>query len=194
MSAMYLSLNYHLTAMVQLRDWTRLATKRQPLRVSNPESNSDQISTYWLSLPYAYSIPSLLSAAILGWLVSQTLFFYRHRAYDNDGERFIYYEAPGLGYSVFGLICSLLFGTIVFVASLAVGLQKCPPGPPLGPSNSLVIAAACHPPASDRHAARKKVKWGAIHTESRTGRRAAPYHCTITSRKVESPVVGRWYA
>lgn len=208
LSALYLGLNHHLTAMVQLRDWKRLGTTRRPLRVSHPEANSDQVSTYWLSLPYAYSIPSLISSYILGWLASKTLYFYRHRAYDNDGERFIYYEPPGqyrpfsgetqvfqgLGYSFFGLNCSLLFGIIVFIISLALGLQKCAPGPPLRPSDSLVLAAACHPPTSDRHAARNLVQWGAIHTEGSTGSRDSPHHCTITSRKVENPVVGRWYA
>lgn len=51
-SAMYLCLNHQLTLMIQLRDWTSLASRRQPLRVSDPEPNSEQKSTYWLSLPY----------------------------------------------------------------------------------------------------------------------------------------------
>lgn len=207
-SLAYISLNYHLTAMVQLRDWAKLATKRQPLRVSNPQPNSDQTSTYWLSLPYAYSIPSIVSAAILGWLLSQTLFFYRHRAYDNDGERFVYHKTQGvyrpfygetqifqgLGYSVLGLLCSLAFGILVFLTSLAVGLFKCPPGPPVGASNSLVIAAACHPPANDRYAATKLIRWGVVANGNDGKRRDSPQHCTISSRRVEEPVIGNWYA
>jgi hypothetical protein len=67
-SMIYLCLNHQLTLMIQLPDWTNLALHRQPLRVSDPEPNSDQTSTYWLSIPYQYSVPLLLSSVLMGWL------------------------------------------------------------------------------------------------------------------------------
>ena len=66
-SAIYIAVNYQLTVMIQLQDWTRLALLKQPLRVSDPEPDSAQVSTYWLSLPYRYSIPFLISSVAFSW-------------------------------------------------------------------------------------------------------------------------------
>lgn len=199
-SAAYVALNHHLTLMVQLRDWTRLASHRQPLRVSEPEPDSEQVSTYWLSLPYRYSIPQLVSSIVLGWLVSQALFFYRVTWYDDDGSVTTIGHSEigfwgwdfGVGFSALGALCSIMFGLLVFLVSVALGFRKCAPGSPLGPTNSFVIAAACHPPENDRHAGRKWVQWGAVATGD--GTRESPDHCTITSRNVQAPVEGRFYA
>jgi len=204
-SAIYIAVNYQLTVMIHLRDWTRLALRKQPLRVSDPEPDSAQVSTYWLSLPYRYSIPLLISSVAFSWLVSQSLFYYRFTWYDNDGlafkvpdvyerSRLVARVEHGLGYSALGIICSIVFGLIVFGVSLAIGLRKCAPGLSLGPTNSFVIATACHPPENDRHAAKKPVKWGAIRTDDDIEQQVSLPHCTITSRRVEHPVEGRYYA
>ncbi|KAF1998467.1 hypothetical protein P154DRAFT_247680 [Amniculicola lignicola CBS 123094] len=209
-SGLYVLINHHLTVMIQLRDWTRLASYRQPLRVSNPEPGSKQVSTYWLSLPYRYSIPQFISSTALGWLVSQAIFFYRIKWYDNDGSVFKLIDddaeyklskqiwllsmgrSYGVGFSAMGVICSLVLGVVVFLASMIISFRKCAPGLPLGPTNSLVIAAACHPPETDYDAARNLIQWGVIDTGDQVGRQ--PHHCTITSRRVNPPVEGRIYS
>jgi hypothetical protein len=192
-SAIYLSLNHQLTLMVQLRDWARLASHCQALRVSDPEPTSDQVSTYWLSLPYRYSIPLLLSSILLGWLVSQTLFIVKYVLYDDLSIDDVPDPFYIMGYSTIALIFSFVFFLIISGVSVAIGFCKCTPGMPLGPSNSLIIAAACHPPETDRYAARKMVRWGAIPTQDNTQEVNSPHHCTITSRRVEDLVEGRWY-
>ncbi|KAF2818535.1 hypothetical protein CC86DRAFT_308942, partial [Ophiobolus disseminans] len=204
-STIYIAVNYLFTVMIHLRDWTRLALRKHPLRVSDPEPNSAQVSTYWLSLPYQYSIPLLISSIAIGWLVSQSLFYYRFTWYDDNGLFVNLWDAStdnpavlpgreyGLGYSALGVICSIISGVMVLGVSLAVGLTKCTPGLPLGPTNSFVIAAACHPPENDRHAARNLVRWGAVST-GHDAEQDATGHCTITSRRVEVPIEGRWYA
>lgn len=201
-SVIYIALNHHLTTMIQLRDWTHLIAGRQSLRVSDPIPGSKQISTYWLSLPCKYSIPQIISSIVLGWLVSQGIFFYRLKWYDNNGSLVpristLPLSVPngyeyGLGYSALGVVCSLAFGALVFAVSVALIFCKCPPGLPLGPRNSLVVAAACHPPENGRYAGRKLVQWGVVSSEVRT--RSDIGHCTITSRKVEAPVEGQRYA
>ena len=196
-SEIYIAVNYQFTVMIHLRDWTKLAFRQRPLRVSDPEPASDQVSTYRLSLPYQYSIPLLISSVTLGWLVSQTLFFHRFIWYDNEGNVFkisnLNLRRPttpsilhvrvehGLGYSALGVICSIMFGVSIFGVSMAMGPRKCAPGLPLAPTNSLIIAAACHPPENDRNAARKLVKWGAIQTGNDADRQPLAQHCTITS-------------
>jgi hypothetical protein len=193
-SAIYLSLNHQLTLMVQLRDWARLASRRQAIRVSNPEPDSDQVSTYWLSLPYRYSIPLLSTSVSWGWLVSNTFFVMRYAVYHDISIDDVP-DAPNytMGFSAIALIYSFVFGLVIFGVSAAFGFRKCTSGMPLGPSNSLVIAAACHPPERDRYAARNMVKWGDVPTGNSTGEVDSPHHCTITSRRVEDPVEGRWY-
>lgn len=209
----YFLLNAHLTQIVQLQEWLGLEKRRQALRVTTPEPNSEQTSTYWLSLPYRYSIPQILSSMMLSWLASQTVFFTRFKLYDEDGNLYdrpvsnmpfeeIRYPSSSfrngewglyfVGYSLQGVVYSVLFGILIFVVSLAIGLRKRVSGLPLGPSNSLVLAAACHPPENDRYAARNQIQWGVVN--SRTRARGEPYHCTISSRKVETPVEGRFYA
>lgn len=85
-SFLYLALNQHLTHICQLREWRHMGASRQPLRVSIPEPGSQQISSYWLSLPYRYSIPQLVSSIILGWLVSNSLFLFRYQSLDDFGN------------------------------------------------------------------------------------------------------------
>lgn len=193
-SGIYFSLNHQVTAMIQLRDWTSLAWRRQPLRVSDPESGSDQVSTYWLSLPMLYSVPLLVTSFLLGWLLSQTIFIVRYDLYDDaiidDNMRSGLYAT---GYSTIALVCSLGFGLAILGVCAAIGFCKCYPGMPLGPANSLAIAAACHPPEADRFAARKSVKWGAISTRENVEVGEECHYCTITSRRVEYPVEGKWY-
>ncbi|KAF2180345.1 hypothetical protein K469DRAFT_592633 [Zopfia rhizophila CBS 207.26] len=197
-SIIYISLNHHLTAMIQLRDWTRLASRRQPLRVTDPTPGSKQTSTYTLSLPYKYSIPLIISSTLLNWFISQSVFFFRFRWFDNDGRIFKYtinhfedwwenydyniYEF-GLGYSAMALSAPWL---------LALSYSSCKPGLPLGASNSFVIAAACHPPERNRAAALKMVQWGVTHARTDLGR--GVQHCSITSYEVEPPEEGQLYA
>jgi hypothetical protein len=210
-SGLYIAINHQLTIMVHLRDWTRLVLRQQPLRVSDPEPNSAQISTYWLSLPYRYSISLLISSVALGWLVSQALFPVRFLDYDHAhpykmGTNQSWLKAAvdpkgvvpqnlhlGVAYSALAVYSSITAGVTVFVISLALGLKKCAPGMSLGPTNSLVIAAACHPPHNDRNAARKLVQWGVVQSGDDANEDPV-LHCTITSQKVIYPEEGRWYA
>lgn len=189
-AAIYLSLNHQLTLIIQLRDWASLAWCRQGLRVSDPEPGSDQISTRWLSLPYCYSVPLLITSFLMGWLLSQTIFIVRFDLYDDVFVEDVDRGRYSIGFSVVALVCSVVVGLLILGTSVAVGFCKCPPGLPLGPSNSLVIAAACQPPENDPYAARRMVMWGAvpIGDSNELQRR-----CTMTSRRVMYPVEGEWY-
>lgn len=44
----------------------------------------EQRSTYWLQLPYAYSIPLITASATLHWLISQSIFLMRVSYNSND--------------------------------------------------------------------------------------------------------------
>lgn len=188
--AIYLSLNHQITQMIQLRDWNSLTSRHQGLRVSDPEPCSDQTSTCWLSLPYMLSIPLLFTSLLLGWILSQTLFIFRFDLYDDVHSQDVDLGRYAIGYSTVALLFSLAFGLAILVVSVALGFRKCCPGMVLGSSNSLVIAAACHPPENDTHPATKSVRWRAV---TITDGHQVRQRCTITSRRVEDPVTGEWY-
>lgn len=64
----YLLYNGLFTSMLLAREYSGYAKQRKSLRVTTPKGT--QRSTYWLQLPYAYSIPLIVGSATLHWLVS----------------------------------------------------------------------------------------------------------------------------
>lgn len=169
--AIYLLISSKLTAMVLLRDWTSLALRRQPLRVSNPIPGTDQVSIYWLSLPYRYSLALMATSTIMKWFLSQSLFFYRYKVFDEDGRPWQHEDplvscsvheqsSTDLGYSALGIACVMTLGGLILAALLVLSFQRCATRLPLGSNNSLVIGAAFHTPKTGMHAAEKWVLWG----------------------------------
>ena len=60
---LYFLYNSMYTCMLAASEWSQFAVHRKGLRVSSPDK--DQRSTYWLQLPWLYSLPLGISAAIL---------------------------------------------------------------------------------------------------------------------------------
>jgi hypothetical protein len=130
--------------------------------------------------------------------------YFRYAIYDDSGSIYKYLEGwpvpehekvyHGVGYSALGVLSSTILGIIIVCVSVAVGFRNCAPGLPLGPTNSMVIAAACHTPTEDRNPAIKAVQWGVVPTANDAVGGDRLGHCTITSAHTEEPVEGRWYA
>jgi hypothetical protein len=161
-SFLYLMYNGMMTCMLANREWFQYGIKRAPLRVSTPARG--QRSTYFLQLPYTYSIPLLAGSLILHWLLSQSLFLARVKISNNQGAKMKYdrfrifvggdiFERPGdkegvittLGYSNIGFIASLVWGVVMTIFLIVLGcVMVYPTGIPGGGTNSAVISAACH--------------------------------------------------
>ena len=180
-SFLYLTYNTLLTCMLAGKEWDGFARKRQTLRVTNPVGN--QQSTYWLQLPYKYSIPLLMASAGLHWLMSQTIFFVRIEA--PESERVLL----ACGYSPIAIITILPVGVILASAIVWNGFRRYGKGMLPDGTSSAVISAACHPPVEDEDAEVWPVMWGAITTEN-----LVIGHCCITSFEVSPPVEGKMYA
>ena len=71
----YMTYNGIFTTMLAHREFANYALKRAPLRVTVPQEG--QRSTHFLSLPFTWAIPLLLSGVILHWFCSQSIFFAR---------------------------------------------------------------------------------------------------------------------
>lgn len=74
-STLYFIYNGVFTSMLTAAEWTQFATVRKALRLSKPRHGPR--STYWLHLPWKYSLPLIALSILLHWLVSRSLFFVR---------------------------------------------------------------------------------------------------------------------
>ncbi|KAK3313414.1 hypothetical protein B0H66DRAFT_566023 [Apodospora peruviana] len=171
-SVTYLFYNIILTTMVAEREWQGIGRPRKQkqrllkrfayssptssslyLRVSQPRGN--QRDTYFLSLPYRYSIPLLIITTAEKWLASQALFYTVVDVWDSDGQRT--QEAPNiaaLGYSGLALFLLIIFTSTSWVGIVMLGVVRKYPstgagGKPLLGTCSGVIAASCHLSAAE---------------------------------------------
>lgn len=179
------------TNMLLGAEWNAFAAKRKPVCVTSPAGQ--QRSTYWLALPYWYSIPLLVCSFLLHWLVSQAFFFMRISVYSAKGEELAPFVS--CGYSVAPIILVIILQLCLFLAVVVTGCRRYSPGPPLAASCSAAISAACHGlPSRDRGGepvSRRPLQWGAMPSlegSSNVG------HCGIRVEEVCMPVDGRVYA
>ncbi|KAI0967632.1 hypothetical protein F4678DRAFT_465232 [Xylaria arbuscula] len=105
--------NSLLTRLLLAQRWARFIIKRSGLRVSSPKSQ--QRKSYFLSLPYRYSIPLIIASAILHWILSQAFFVVQTRGFVYDPthqnkDQYVRNEtldASVIGYSVIAFILGL---------------------------------------------------------------------------------------
>jgi hypothetical protein len=186
-SLFYLLFNGILTSMLGNAEWASYATKRKPLRTTTPEG--EQRSTFWLQLPYRYSVPYLITMTTLHWAMSQSLFFMRLKAYSR-GVEVREKDQTGLAISSDAFLMTVILFSIVTLVIVGLGFfKRYPPGLPLMGSCSVVIAAASHKPLDEEGAELTPVRWGVVSTDV-----DGVGHCCFTSREVEMPVDGQLYA
>ena len=181
LSFLYLTYNALFACMLVAKEWNQFAHKRKTLRVAYPVEK--QRSTYWLQLPYTYSIPLLIMSSLLHWLVSQTLFFVRIEEVESKDV------ITSCGYSPIAIITVIPIGVILLLVVALIGFKRYEKGIPLAGSSSAAISAACHPPEEDVDARLLPVMWGEVKTED-----SAVGHCCFTSFLVSTPVEGNVYA
>jgi hypothetical protein len=186
-SFLYFVYNGLFTCMRTGAEWGQFSRKRTTLRVSEPRGQ--QRSTYWLSLPWRYSIPFTLISALLHWLLSRSLFLVWISVYGPDGEAQQGLDISACGFSPLAI---LLVMVILMVSLLVVAIfaaRKLDPAIPVVGTCSWALSAACHDTGGEVDAALKPLLWGVV--DSGDERRAG--HCTITSREVEKPFHGQLY-
>jgi hypothetical protein len=205
LSGLYFMYNALYTSMTTADEWSRYASTRKGLRVTSPTS-PHQRRTYWLQLPWKFSLPLLISSSVMHWLVSQSIFLVNLKINLPTNQpptettlqkhpEFSFASANGTitacGYSNFAIISAIGVGILMLAALFVISALKLQPGIPLAGNCSWAISAACHAPAGDRDAALKQVQWGAVSHGSEEGGLG---HCCFTSLEVERPQLGRLYA
>ena len=192
LSFLYLTYNGLFTSMLLSKEWSGFANHRKNLRITSPKGQ--QRSTYWLQLPYRYSIPLLAASSLLHWLVSQSIFLARVTVNDPTGVEDTSASISTCGYSNIAIIFVIAFGSILPLIAIAHGFRRYPSGMPFAANCSAAISSACHLPEGDIDAASKPLQWGVTGEAVETNAGEKIGHCSFTSLEVTAPVEGQLYA
>ncbi|KAJ5199525.1 hypothetical protein N7472_004729 [Penicillium cf. griseofulvum] len=195
----YYCYNAVLTSMLAAAEYSSYGIERKALRVTWPISSSQQRSTYWLSIPYRYSVPVLLLYMTLHWTISQSIFYLQIIGYtpqDKEGWR-----TSHLGYSSAFILFSVVVGAVMILALCILGLRRLNSNAPLAGSCSAAISAACHAPTHENldTAIRSKLKWGqttglSVGSIDSDGDEPEKGHCSFTSLGTVKPTLTKLYA
>ncbi|KAI1861845.1 hypothetical protein JX265_009348 [Neoarthrinium moseri] len=168
--------NSLLTRIVINRHWSQFITKRRALRVSTPAGG--QRSTYFLSLPYRYSVPLLMASAIVHWLLSRSLFVVQTTGFsyrlgqntDNGFVRANQFDGSVVGYSGIAMVLSVATLSALLIGLLALSTRKLPCREastedevirmPLAGTCSMAISSACHPSDVETDVYLLPLQWG----------------------------------
>lgn len=193
-SVLYLLYNRLFTIYAIAQEWSRWSTAKGPeqrrgLRVSNPQPT--QRSSYFISLPYRFGIPIMISSSALHWLISQAVFVVNTNGFDTKGLLHSTDSTSRVGFSILGIILSLVLGVVVVTVLILIGFRQLPSGPdgmPLASTCSALISSACHTAPEDRHVTYGHVLWGVVSedVDSRTG------HCSFTTKEDVGPPKESW--
>ena len=187
--------------MLVAAEWNDFVKERKILRLSNPRGI--QRSSYFLSLPYRFSLPLMFTSVAMHWLISQSVFVIQSIGvvYGTSFYRSPIYDSALVGWSSIGMIYSLIVGLAMVATLVAIGLRnKYRPleryksqgtaaqsyTMPLVCSCSAAISAACHRPAEDFQSHLLPVRWGYV----KQGSDKQGYWCFTTSREISYPALG----
>ncbi|KAF3805185.1 hypothetical protein GCG54_00010461 [Colletotrichum gloeosporioides] len=186
LSITYFNYNALYTCISLATEWDRFCGgTKKGLRVSTKQQG-DQRETYFLQLPYRYSLPLAALSSGIHWLMSQSIFLVRIEKYAGDN----FTETTSCGWSPVGTACVVIAGSNLVGFLVAAASRRLRYGGiPVAGSCSAAIAAACHPdPSEGDSLATLPLSWGVVSTTDYMG------HCSFSSKDVERPMEGGFYA
>lgn len=174
-SILYLAYNGLFTSMLLGAEWSMYYLRHKPLRVSRP--TGQQRSTYYLQLPFRYSIPLLIASTTLHWLISQSLFLSRIVVYregvaiDPPGQ-----EQSRVAFSCLPILLVIILGSLMILVAIGFGQRKLKIGSmPFVGSDSRKIEKACVAMRGDEGLEEKPVAWGEVDVIVGQGQQAVVY-------------------
>ncbi|GIZ44586.1 hypothetical protein CKM354_000778000 [Cercospora kikuchii] len=191
-SLLYFGINALATTILLSREICDYYIRKRPLRVSEPQGA--QTSTYFLTLPYRYSLPLILVSTIVHWLASQGFFLVRYVRLGFNRTTMELYEPEHYNEEDDGvdsiailfwppMLVALLIILMIILAVISLGFWTLYGHMPIIGSNSLTIAAACQRPDDDNDAAYLPISWGELEHKNSDD----PCHCCFTSKEVHEP-------
>ena len=189
----YLGFNSIWTTMVAMAEWTRYVEgPPKGLRVSKPVAQSQQRSSYLLSVPLIWAIPSLIASALLHWLFSEMLFLVQLDIHNVNGE--VRQVISTQYYSPFAMFLAVPLAAVILVVLIIVAsFKRYPAGAPLAGCCSASISAACQPGQErfEEELSYTKLKWGVVDTSTT---RNDIGHATFSNVDVGPLASGKLYA
>jgi hypothetical protein len=193
-SFLYLAFNALLTVLLLGHEWHSYEWKRKGLRVSAARGGV-QRSTYFLQLPFRYSVPLLVVSGVTHWLISQSIYLISVTSFDATGERLngtksLYTATPNpsndittAGYSPIGILLVLCCVCGFLATLLFLGRSRFPEGLPVAGSCSAAMSAACHLSHSElQNPQQSPLQWGVTtEPDARIG------HCAFSPEEVRMP-------
>jgi hypothetical protein len=161
-SIVYVTYNSLLTRMLAFDEYSHLAEHKRTLRVSAPVG--EQRSTFYLQIPYRYSVPLLTSMALLHWLISRGVYLVNVRVYDVSGTEVLDRARYSRGMNPLPLLLAFLLGTAMWFALFILMGKRLGTGMPIIGTCSAAISAACHPLTYDGDAT-KALTYGVLSEE-----------------------------
>ena len=101
-SFVYITFNALFSCILVSEEWLGYHKTRKTLHVSFPEGI--QRSSYFISMPYKYGAPLMISMALLHWTVSQSIFVVRVVSHYSDGSLDAGSTITAAGYSPLGIM------------------------------------------------------------------------------------------
>ncbi|KAL2292349.1 hypothetical protein FJTKL_09335 [Diaporthe vaccinii] len=143
LSFAYLAFNGLFTRLHMAKEWSAMGTRYKALRVTNPKGQ--QSSTYFLQLPYRYSVPLLTISISLHWILSGCIYILLMQGdyFGSSGSDGPFGSSMALGFSTKSLFTMLTLSVFMAFMPLLFGLIPLPPKAFVVGSNSHAIAAAC---------------------------------------------------
>lgn len=193
LSFVYLFYNNLITCMLLSAEYTGFAKTRQSLRVSKPAGT--QRSTYYLQLPYKYSITLLVVCALLHWLVSRSLFLVKIDIYNMAGDLDPSRAVTACGYSSTPFALDVVIGSLMIAALFGLArFRKFDEGIPITSSCSLAISAACHPNDPDDANVLLPLQYGVVGVRSSLPTSSVERgHASFSSKEVTPLMDGHVY-
>lgn len=206
MSFVYLNYNSLYTNISLVTEWDRFSQSRKGLRVSSTPKGA-QRDTYFLQLPYRYSLPIIFISGTIHWLISQSIFLVNLEVYGPSDDDFMSFspaeythpgrewETSGASFTACGwspdAIIAVTGANLAMVAFILVsgGRRLRFGSAPVAGSCSAAISAACHPWAADENEWEKPLKWGVV-----AARADGPGRCSFSSASVGVPSNSQPYA
>ncbi|GMG00502.1 unnamed protein product [Aspergillus oryzae var. brunneus] len=190
-SMLYFACNGLITTMALAHEWSHYAIQWKGLRVS-AEPMGSQRSTYFLSLPYRYAIPFIISSTLVHWLISESLFLVMIEAYTVGMERDPTNDIITCGYSAVAIVATISVGAVALGALIGLSFKRFKSGMPVTGSCSLALAASCHANTSPADLSQEDesvlpLQWGEV------GGKGPVRHCTFSSAEVQIPQHGWVY-
>jgi hypothetical protein len=207
LSGIYFTYNGLFTCFMLGNEWDQYGRTRKGLRVGSSPQGA-QRTTYFLQLPYRFALPLMVISSVLHWLCSQSIFVVSviissiefGDSINNPpfhADNITQTEFITCGYSPRAIFGVIIIGIFMVIGVILAGRRRYHGVIPVAGTCSAAISAMCHIPQSEESGdvVTQPLQWGVTGYDDDSGKDiVAVGHCSFSSREVQRPKEGQFYA